>query len=96
MIYIVLRATIHESGNHIMNWDTLLGVYNKYSDAVIKAENYMKENKISDNDLFADDFYIKEYGKEKLDCGCCKEIYAHGSENYASGQKVSIFEVNIH
>lgn len=30
MVYIVLRATLHESGNYINNSDTFLGVYKSF------------------------------------------------------------------
>lgn len=96
MIYIVLRATLHESGNYIFNSDTLLGVYNEYDNALARAKEYVKEKNISGYDLLSDRLYTVGYGREKLSCGCCQEIYAHGFDSDHSGEKVSIFEANIH
>jgi hypothetical protein len=85
--YIVVYSILHESGNYITNdHPTFQGLYKNYSDALLKVQKFIKENKMNGSDLFVNTTYEKE------DC----EIYAFGYDTDYSGEKISIFEALPH
>ena len=86
VVYIVLHATLCDNYDYISQDDTLLDVYKSFDDAIKKLNNYKNKNKIPGREMHDDKF-------EKLECGCCKEIYKYGYEDDYHGQKLVYLNV---